>query len=215
MRMPATALAVLGLLAGCGQPQTTPTPLPAPAAAVARYFADLAAHDCQSAFALLADPLRTRVRSEDQFCIDSAASPNRSAGVDMTRMTSAASALVTVTVVKIDGSRRQDDITTILADGAWKLSDITARNAAGGTLFDLDAAITQIRTEYLQKTGLMLVTLMCDQHGSVSAVAGQQIACAFVDAGLTAGTLTITVGAGGAYTWATSNATRLATPSPT
>jgi cob(I)alamin adenosyltransferase len=215
MRMPATALAVLGLLAGCGQPQTTPTPLPAPATAVARYFADLAAHDCQAAFALLADPLRTRVGGEDQFCIDSAASPNRSTAVDATRMTSAASAVVTVTVVKVDGSRRQDDITAILAGGTWKLSDITARNATGGTLFDIDAANTQIRAEYLQKTGRVLVTLTCDQHGSISVVAGQQLACAFVDAARTAGTLTITVGADGAYTWATSNATRLAIPSPT
>ena len=212
--MPATALAVLALLAGCGQPLATPTPLPAPAQAVAQYFADLAAHDCQAAFALLAEPLRTRAGGEDQFCIDAAASPNRSAVINATRLASAASAVVTVTVVKVNGVSRLDDITAILSAGAWKLSDITARTSAGGTLFNVDAALTQIRTEYQQKTGVVLVTLTCNQSGSVSVVPNQQIECVYVDAARTAGTLTITVGADGAYTWATSNATGLASPSP-
>ncbi|MFN2582844.1 MAG: hypothetical protein ABR498_08910 [Candidatus Dormibacteria bacterium] len=193
--------------------ETTP---PSPAAqAVLQYFADLDAHDCQSAYQLLTDPLRARSRTEDAFCIAAQAQPNRSVVVASVMQPSAVRAVVVLIVTKHDGTVRRDQVVALMSSGRWKVSDIAAVSDSGVTLFDVDGAVMQIRNDYGQRTGVMLTTLTCAQHGTIPAGAGTVIPCAYVDASGTAGTLAITVRAGGAYTWATTASSPAAvTPSP-
>lgn len=177
-------------------------PLPASAMAALQYFRDLDSHDCQAAYGLLTDPLRTRVGSEDAFCIASSGTVNRSVTVDHIDSTTNR-AVVTVTVVKQDGTRRDDRVTVVRAGGAWRVSDIAAVSANGAVLFDVDAAVAQVRAAYEGQTGMALITLTCNERGTISATPGLTIACAYTGASGASGALSITVGQDGAYTWST------------
>jgi hypothetical protein len=187
----------------CGSPM--PAPLSPAAQAVVQYFRDLDSHDCQAAYRLLTDPLLTRVGGEDAFCIASPSAVNRSVTVDQVAAANTR-AVVTVTVVKQDGTRRQDRVTAMLIRGAWKVGDITAVSANGTTLFDVNAALTQVRAGYLGKTGRALTTLSCGKQGLVSVAPGDVIICAYTDGSGVSGALDITIGQDGVYTWSTSGA---------
>src|SRR5438132_2241592 len=197
--LPAVAVAVNS----CGSP--TPAPLSAAEQAIVQYFRDLDSHDCQSAYRLLTEPLLSRVGGEDAFCIASHTAVNRSVTVGQVAAATTR-AVVTITVVKQDGTRRQDRVTAMLAHGAWKVSDITAVSANGTTLFDMTAAVMQVRASYQGKTGRTLTTLSCDKQGLVDAAPGDVIACAYTDASGASGALDITIGQDGEYTWSTSAA---------
>jgi hypothetical protein len=197
------AASVAGLVLWAVTRHAEPNP-PAPAAAaVLRYFSDLDEHDCQAAYQLLTDPLRSRAGSEDAFCIAAPATSNRAVVLSSFTPSGSSSAVVVVTVTKPDMSTRVDRVVALLQHGAWKVSDITPVSSSGVPLFDVDTAVMQVRNDYQQRTGVALPTLTCSAHGTEPAPSGTTVRCAFADAAGRTGTLDITVGSDGAFTWST------------
>ena len=175
-----------------------------PAAAVSRYFQALAAGDCQTAYAMLTDPLLSRVGSAAALCSSGTAA--RSATVGPTSG-NPASGQVTVQAVVTDreGSIVDESVVVVFQDGQWQLSDILANPTQGGPAgtIDMPTVIATIQHQWAGNGGAP--TLSCSRSGSFPAVPGDSFQCTYTDGSGHSGTVTVSVtSAQGDWTWSAS-----------
>jgi hypothetical protein len=209
-------IASCALLAACGSGSSGPTDIPgvvttAPGSsassgaqpaggsateAVAAFLADLHSGDCQAAYALVVDPLRTRAGSSGGLCGTDAVTGTYTVGASTTL--TASSAFVTVTL-NSGATSATETVTVLYQSPHWYVSDVVATSSA--TPGPGEVSIAHLVTVIEQQYGSP-VTVTCPQSGTIQSTPGEQFQCTFSDAQGRAGSLTVTIGStGGAFTW--------------
>jgi hypothetical protein len=204
------------LLTACGSGSSSPTNIPgvvitAPGSttpsttqpaggsateAVSAFLADLHSGDCQGAYALVVDPLRTRAGSSGGLCGAQAVTGTYTVGASTTLTSS--SAFVTVTLSS-GGSSSTETVTVLYQSPRWYISDVVAGSSA--TPGPGEVSIAHLVTVIEQQYGAP-VTVMCPQSGTIESTPGQRFQCTFSDARGRSGSLTVTIeSTGGAFTW--------------
>jgi hypothetical protein len=204
------------VLAACGSGSSGPTNIPgvvttAPGSAasssaqpaggsateaVATFLADLHSGDCQAAYALVVDPLRTRAGSSGGLCGAEAVTGTYTVGASTTL--TASSAFVTVTLTG-GGISATDTVTVLYQSPHWYVSDVVATSSA--TPGPGEVSIAHLVAIIEQQYGSP-VTVTCPQSGTIQSTPGQQFECTFTDAQGKAGRLTVTIeSTHGAFTW--------------
>jgi hypothetical protein len=163
--------------------------------AVATFLADLRSGDCQAAYALVVDPLRTRAGSSGGLCGAESVTGTYTVGASTALTTS--SAFVTVTLNN-GGSSASDTVTVLYQSPHWYVSDVVASSATPGPG---EVSIAHLVAIIEQQYGSPM-TVTCPQSGTIQSTPGQQFQCTFTNAHGKAGRLTVTIeSTGGAFKW--------------
>jgi hypothetical protein len=204
------------LLAACGSGSAGPTNIPgvvttAPGStasssaqpaggsateAVAAFLAYLHSGNCEAAYALVVDPLRTRAGSSGGLCGTDVVTGTYTVGTSTTL--TASSAFVTVTLNN-GGSSATDTVTVLYQSPHWYVSDVVATSSA--TPGPGEVSIAHLVAIIEQQYGSP-VTVTCPQSGTIQSTPGEQFQCTFSDAQGRTGRLTVTIeSTGGAFRW--------------
>jgi hypothetical protein len=102
------------------------TPKPAPTEVVTKFFTALKASDCQTAFSLLVDPIRSRIKSADRVCI-AYSGQNQLVDFKVGAATSTGPTTATVPVTQTTGKGTSNVVVTVtLVNGVWSISDLAS-----------------------------------------------------------------------------------------
>ena len=208
------------LLAACGSAVTTPTNIPgvvstvaaatatgrvAPAGgnatqAVQAFLGDVHSGNCPAAYALVVDPLRTRVGSSGGLC--SAQMVAGTYKVGTTTALTASSAFVTVSLVS-GGQTSSETITVLYQAPSWYISDVVGGASATPGPGEVSIAhIVSIIEEQYQSMNGAAATVTCPQDGTIQSTPGQRFRCTFSDTHGRSGSLTVNIrSTGGGFTW--------------
>jgi hypothetical protein len=207
-------------LAACGSPVATPTDIPGivstaaaatptssgaaaggdPTQAVHAFLSDLHSGNCQAAYALVVDPLRTRAGSSGGLC--SAEMVTGTYTVGATTALTASSAFVTATLASA-GQSATETITVLFQPPSWYVSDVVGGASATPGPGEVSVAhlVGIIEQQYQAMNGAA-ATVTCPQSSTIESTPGQQFSCTFTDAHGRSGSLTVHIqSTHGAFTW--------------